>query len=143
MVDVIRSILGALVFAALAACATAHAQNTDMSGVWVAAEVEGRYSRDGGFRAELTQDSAGRLSGVGAVDPCPLCAGFMSYDLSWEGGFEGDVLVLTGTPARVSGRWTIVRFEGRAEGDGFVGMLSGLARGETMRVRMERLPPGE
>jgi len=142
MVGLTRTILGALVFAALATCATARAQTADMSGVWVAAEI-GPRSRDGGFRAELAQDSAGRLSGVGAIDPCPRCAGFMEYALTWEGGFEGDVLVLTGAPARVRGRWTVVRFEGRAEGDGFVGVLSGLSGGQTMNVVLERLPASE
>ncbi|HRP12319.1 MAG TPA: hypothetical protein PLK37_14920, partial [Terricaulis sp.] len=126
-----RAILGALVFAALAACATARAQTTDMNGIWVAEETEGQRDWVGAFRAELVQDAAGRLSGVGSVDPCPRCAGFMEYDLTWEGGFEGDVLVLTGTPARVRGRHTIVRFEGRAEGEGYAGVLSGLSGGQT------------
>lgn len=142
MVGMMRTILGALVFAALAVCATARAQGADLSGVWVAAET-GPRSRDGGFRAELTQDSTGRLSGVGAIDPCPRCAGFMEYDLTWEGGFEGDVLVLTGTPERVRGRWTVVRIEGRAEGEVYVGVLSGLSGGQTMHVVMERLPASE
>lgn len=142
MVGVMRTIFGALVFAALAACATARAHDVDMSGVWSAVET-GPRSRDGGFRAELTQDGGGRLSGAGVVDPCPRCAGFMEYDLTWEGGFEGDVLVLTGTPTRVRGRHTVVRFEGRAEGEGFTGVLTGLAGDRAMNVFMQRLPAGE
>jgi len=143
MVGVMRAILGALVFAALAASATARAQNTDMSGVWVAEETEGQRDWVGAFRADLTQDQEGRVRGHGSIDPCPRCAGFMEYDLTWEGGLEGDVLVLTGTPERVRGRWTVVRFEGRAEGEVYVGVLSGLSGGQTMNVVMERLPASE
>ncbi len=143
MVGVMRTILGALAFAGLAACATARAQTADLSGVWVAAEAEGRREGAGFFRAKLTQDDAGRLSGVGVVDPCPRCAGFMEYELTWEGGFEGDALVLTGTPEQIRGRHTVVRFEGRADGEGFAGVLSGLSGDRTMHVVMERLPAGE
>lgn len=143
MVGVMRALIGALALAGLAACAMARAQTADVSGVWVAAEPEGRRSAGGFFRADLTQDEAGRLSGVGVVDPCPRCAGFMEYELAWEGGFEGEALVLTGTPERVAGRHTVVRFEGRAEGEGYVGLLSGLSGGQTMNVVMERLPAGE
>ncbi|HRO02275.1 MAG TPA: hypothetical protein PLS69_01525, partial [Terricaulis sp.] len=107
MVGVKRVILGALVLAALTAGATARAQTADLSGVWVATQPVDHRARGGYFDANLTQDQTGRLSGFGVVDPCPVCAGFMNYNLSWEGGFEADVLVLTGTPARVGGRHTI------------------------------------
>ncbi|HRP12702.1 MAG TPA: hypothetical protein PLK37_16875 [Terricaulis sp.] len=163
MVGVKRVILGALVLAALTALGVlaavhvlaalavlavlfslspARAQTADLSGVWVATQPVDHRARGGYFDANLTQDQTGRLSGFGVVDPCPVCAGFMNYNLSWEGGFEADVLVLTGTPARVGGRHTIVRFEGRNEGV-FVGVLSGLSGGETLHVIMQRLPPGE
>lgn len=137
-----RSVLAALVvFAAGAFAAPSYAQQVqDLSGVWIGREVEERRVSDGYFRAELAQDEAGLLRGPGVVDPCPRCAGFMEYDLSWEGRLKDDTLMLTGTPTRVRGRHTVVRFEGRAIGDGFEGVLSGLARGETMAVVVARAP---
>lgn len=142
MVGVTRALVAAFALT-LAACATSQPQTSDLSGVWVAEERGARDEAGGYFRADLTQDREGRLRGYGVVDPCPRCAGFMEYELTWEGGFEGDALVLTGTPEQVRGRHTMVRFEGRAEGDGFTGVLSGLSGDQTMDMVMERLPAGE
>ena len=137
-----RNALAALVVAAVSAFAPpSHAQQAqDLSGVWVGREVEEPRVSDGYFRAELTQDEAGVLRGPGVVDPCPRCAGFMEYDLSWEGRLKGDTLMLTGTPARARGRHTVVRFVGRAADDGFEGVLSGLPRGHGMAMVMARAP---
>ncbi|MBN8607476.1 MAG: hypothetical protein J0L81_11195 [Caulobacterales bacterium] len=132
----------ALVFVVLAVsvfAAPSYAQQAqDLSGVWLGREVEEPRVSDGYFRAELTQDDDGVLRGTGVVDPCPRCAGFMEYDLSWEGRLKGDTLMLTGTPTRVRGRHTVVRFVGRAAGDGFEGVLSGLPRGHGMAMVVAR-----
>lgn len=142
MVGVMRRAFAALVVAAVSAfAAPSYAQQAqDLSGVWIGREVEEPRVSDGYFRAELRQDEAGVLRGPGVVDPCPRCAGFMEYDLAWEGRVKGDTLMLTGTPARVSGRHTVVRFEGRASGDGFEGVLSGLPRGQGMAMVVARAP---
>jgi hypothetical protein len=130
-------------FVALAASAFAAPSYADqaqnLSGVWVGREVEEPRVSDGYFQAALTQDEAGLLRGPGVVDPCPRCAGYMAYDLTWEGRMKGDTLMLTGTPARVSGRHSVVRFVGRAAGDGFEGVLSGLPRGHGMAMVVARL----
>ena len=143
MVGVMRGAVAAFALAVLAACATAQPQAAGLSGVWVAKERGARDEVGGYFRADLTQDHEGRVRGYGVVDPCPRCAGFMEYELTWEGGFEGDALVLTGTPEQIRGRHTVVRFEGRADGEGFAGVLSGLSGDRTMDMVMERLPAGE
>lgn len=137
-----RKTLAALFVAAVGAfAAPSYAQQTqDLSGVWIGREVEEPRVSDGYFRAELTQDEAGVLRGAGVVDPCPRCAGFMEYDLTWEGRMKGDTLMLTGTPARVSGRHSVVRFVGRAGGDGFEGVLGGLPRGHGMVMVVARAP---
>lgn len=140
MVGVMRRALAAFVaLTAGAFAAPSYAQQTrDLSGVWVGREVEEPRVSDGYFRAELTQDEAGVVRGAGVVDPCTRCAGFMEYDLTWEGRMKGDTLMLTGTPARVRGRLTVVRFVGRATDDGFEGVLSGLPRGHGMAIVMAR-----
>ena len=140
MVGVMRSVLAALVVVAVSAfAAPSYAQQAqDLSGVWIGREVEEPRVSDGYFRAELTQDESGLLRGAGVVDPCPRCAGFMEYDLSWEGRLKGDTLILTGTPTRVRGRHTTVRFVGRAAGDRFEGLMTGLPRGHGTAIVMER-----
>lgn len=140
MVGVMR-LLAALMLVGVAACASTNAAPRDLSGVWIAPELQGDSA--GFFRAELVQDARGRLSGVGVVDSCTRCRGLMEYALNWEGGLEGDVLVLTGTPNPVRGRYTPVRFEGHAVGEGFEGVITGINYNETMRVRMERAPSSE
>lgn len=144
MVGMIRTIIGVFALIGLAACATPAAAPRDLTGVWIAEEQgsEGRMSR-GYFRAELTQDAEGRLSGRGVVDSCPRCAGFMEYALIWEGAIEGDVLVLTGAPVEPIGRQTPVRFEGRAVGDGFEGLIAGVDYNKRMHVLMLREAPGQ
>lgn len=137
MVGMMRIFIGALAFAVLSGGAWAAPR--DLSGVWIAEEQSERGRMSAGyFRAELTQDAEGRLSGRGAVDSCTRCAGFMEYALIWEGAMEGDVLVLTGAPERPGGRFTPVRFEGRAVGDGFEGVISGVDYNKSMRVVMTR-----
>lgn len=142
MVGVMRSMLAALVvLAASAVAGPSYAQQVrDLSGIWVGREIEEPRVSDGYFRAELTQDEAGLLRGPGVVDPCPRCAGYMEFDLTWEGRLKGDTLMLTGTPVRVSGRHTVVRFLGRVAGDGFEGVLSGLPRGQGMAMVVARTP---
>lgn len=139
MVGVMRTLLAAFAFV-LAVCAAPQglAQERDLSGVWSGSESESTRVGGGYFTAQLTQDEAGRLSGTGVVDPCPRCAGFMEYDLTWQGELKGETLILTGTPERVGGRHTVVRFEGRATSDGFRGALTGLVRGGAMRVTLLR-----
>lgn len=142
MVGVMRAVLLAFVVLAASAFATpSYAQQAqNLSGVWLGREVEEPRVSGGYFRAELRQDEAGRLRGAGVVDPCPRCAGYMAYDLTWEGHVKGDTLTLTGTPARVRGRHSVVRFVGRAAGDGFEGVLSGLPRGHGMVMVVARAP---
>lgn len=137
-----RDILAALsVLAASVFAPSSYAQQAeDMSGVWLGREIEEPRVSDGYFRAELTQDESGRLRGPGVVDPCPRCAGYMEYDLTWEGRVKGGTLMLTGTPADVSLRHTIVRFAGRVSGDGFEGVLSGLPGGQGMAMVVSRAP---
>ena len=141
MVGVSRALLGAvaLVLASAAGCAGGqHAQARGMTGLWLGAAQD--PATGGRFLARLEQDDAGRLSGPGEFDRCARCAGFNQYELSWSGGFDGETLVLIGTPEPVSLAHTIIRFEARSDGEGFTGVVSGLPHDMSMEFVMRRAP---
>jgi len=139
-----QKFVAVLALLALAACASVGSAPTrDLTGVWDWTAPEGQRVGGGYVRVELVQDETGRVRGPGVIDTCPRCAGFMQYDLMWEGRIESDTLVLIGTPVHPAGRHPIARFEGRATGDGFEGVLSGLSWSQPMHVLLERSAPGE
>lgn len=63
----------------------------------------------------------------------------MEYALTWVGGFEGGVLVLTGTPRACAAAPRSCALKA----EGYACVLSGRSGGQTMNVFMQRLPAGE